>query len=171
MKGPHPSHPGQFFSRAALLLSLLATPGLARPSPPTPARPPDPVLCLDALPADMRSEAFGRTGEDGNIVPDELTCALVVRVDGGSGMALDNHAAHLVNGLDPATSHLIAITCDGRPMESFRFRFPESGERDLVLSFGPHYRTWQLSPRRRTPPRDGQEDRRCFELARVPPPP
>jgi len=128
-----------------------------------------PVLCLDGLPRDMVVEYGGRD-ENGHTVPSELKCVLEVQVDDGAKQVLAKDSAHLVTGLDPANRHVMRITCDSRPLESFRFRFPTSGERDLVLRYDSAYGTWQLYPRLRTPATDGPEHRRCFEMAAKSPP-
>ena len=61
-------------------------------------------------------------------------------------------AGVLITGLPLADSHLVRIRHQGKPLESFRFRFEEKDRGRLCLFLNELYLTWQLWPADRYPP-------------------
>jgi hypothetical protein len=49
-----------------------------------------------------------------------------------------------ISGLAVGTKHLVKISADGKPMQSFWFRFSEFSTTSLCLWFKDLYETWQL---------------------------
>ncbi len=61
----------------------------------------------------------------------------------GSSLELDS--------LDRATRHRVVVLCDGKPQQTFRFRFSEHKASQLCLFINDLYRTVQLWERKQAP--------------------
>ena len=56
-----------------------------------------------------------------------------------------------VDGLDAGVRHKVVVFCDGRPQQSFTFRFSEYAARELCLFLNDLYKTVQLTEAKRSP--------------------
>jgi hypothetical protein len=59
------------------------------------------------------------------------------KIDTRKPVRWSQEAAVEVVGLDADQRHLVAVICDGKPLEAFRFRFSEFKDKDLCLYFDP----------------------------------
>ena len=86
--------------------------------------------------------------------PDVSACdsgRLSVKVDNREGVEWPRDKGTLLPPLDLKPRHRVTITCDGKPWQSFFFRFTEfDRERNLCLFIG-GYATAQLWQRKRAP--------------------
>jgi len=58
-----------------------------------------------------------------------------------------------IDGLDLSVRHRVVVYCDGKPHQSFTFRFSEFKSRDLCLFINDFYKTVQLwDPKQRPAP-------------------
>ena len=56
-----------------------------------------------------------------------------------------------IDGLDAASRHRVAVFCDGKPQQSFTFRFSEFKTNQLCLFINDLYKTVQLWEEKRCP--------------------
>jgi len=60
---------------------------------------------------------------------------LSVRIDRRSAMGWPRKEEVNIDGLDLNERHLVAILCDGKPLQSFKFRFSEFRNNKLCLTY------------------------------------
>ena len=72
-----------------------------------------------------------------------------LRIDGGPVKAWSKTQAVRIADLDMATKHTVTIYCDGKPHQSFSFRFSQFKSTELCLFVNSLYHTaqlWERSP-------------------------
>jgi hypothetical protein len=66
-------------------------------------------------------------------------------IDDQKAFAWPTKASVKIDGLDIITRHRVVVYCDGKPHQSFSFRFSEYKARELCLFLNDLYKTVQLS--------------------------
>lgn len=67
-----------------------------------------------------------------------------VQIDGRPAVRVSDKAGVKIGGLALGRRHLVRIYGDGKPLESFRFKFSDYSSRELCLWFKSLYETWSL---------------------------
>ena len=76
---------------------------------------------------------------------------LSVKFDGQPPIAWPIKGNVKIDNLDVTTAHRVVIFCDGKPQQSFRFRFADFKTRNLCLFIDSFYKTAQLWESKGTP--------------------
>ena|SRR5215469_1083297 len=77
----------------------------------------------------------------------DLSCSLSklsVKFDGQKAFAWPTRKSVLIDGLDLSARHRVVVYCDGKPQQSFSFRFSEFKAKQLCLFLHDLYKTVQL---------------------------
>lgn len=74
-----------------------------------------------------------------------------VKIDGRPRMTWSTDKSVRVDGLDTAALHRIVVFCNGKPQQSFKFRFSEFKATNLCLFLNDLYNTVQLWDPKRMP--------------------
>jgi len=69
---------------------------------------------------------------------------LSLRIDTLQAVPWPNKKSLKIEDLDLTSRHRVVISCDGKPQQSFRFRFSEFKTGDLCLFINELYQTAQL---------------------------
>jgi hypothetical protein len=84
----------------------------------------------------------------------ELACRpemLSLKTDGGDSKPWPRRASMKIEGLRLNSQHKVVVLCDGKPQQTFRFKFSQFASSDLCLFVNDLYGTVQLWERRRSP--------------------
>lgn len=84
----------------------------------------------------------------------ELFChsgKLSLRIDGLPAMPWPHKDSFKFASLDVDRTHIVVVLCDGKPQQSFRFRFSEYKRSELCLFINDLYQTAQLWEAKRSP--------------------
>jgi hypothetical protein len=76
---------------------------------------------------------------------------LSLRIDSQSAMAWPRGGSQKIEGLDVGAPHRVVVLCDGKPQQSFRFRFSQFKSQKLCLFINDLYQTAQLWEASRSP--------------------
>jgi hypothetical protein len=77
----------------------------------------------------------------------ELACPsgqFSLKIDNRQTVSWSSKDSIKIDDLDLGTQHRVAVSCNGKPHQSFRFRFSEFKSRDLCLFLNDLYQTAQL---------------------------
>lgn len=77
----------------------------------------------------------------------DLACSpskLSVRIDTPKTFAWPTKKSVMIDGLDLSARHRVVVYCDGKPQQSFSFRFSEFKAKQLCLFLNDLYKTVQL---------------------------
>ena len=99
------------------------------------AQQPQGVLCIAPLPSDWSTSAPNLACPSGN---------LSLQIDTRKREGWPKKDSVKIAPLDATNPHRIVISCDGRPQQSFSFRFAELKTNDLCLFINDLYKTAQL---------------------------
>jgi hypothetical protein len=82
-----------------------------------------------------------------------LECSgnLSLKIDGRKGVPWPHKESLHIEHLDLAQPHRVTVLCDGKPQQSFRFRFSEFKTKALCLFINDLYQTVQLWEARQSP--------------------
>ena len=121
-----------------------------------------------ALPLLLTPSAFAMQGETGTICvaplpqpvdgrrgagPESVTCSgdkFSLKIDSQRSISWPLKQSTTFTGLDLSARHRVVVLCDGKPRQSFTFRF-SGKETKLCLFLNDLYWTVQLWPDKRTP--------------------
>jgi hypothetical protein len=84
----------------------------------------------------------------------ELFCNsgnLSVKIDARTALSFPHRNSAMIEGLDLIQRHRVLVLCDGKPQQSFRFRFSEFNEKRLCLFIDDLYQTAQLWEIKKSP--------------------
>jgi hypothetical protein len=76
---------------------------------------------------------------------------LAIKVDDKEAVEWSRTESLALSPLDPTRRHRVTIQCDGKPQQSFTFRFSEYQSSKLCLFLNDFYQTVQLWERERAP--------------------
>ncbi|MEN8123248.1 MAG: hypothetical protein ABFS35_23125 [Bacteroidota bacterium] len=101
-------------------------------------------ICVAPLP-----EFRGHPEPPPELVLTDSTASLYVKIDEREPIKILMDNISWINDIDTKAEHSIAIYRDSTPIESFRFNmsqfsFTDKNRKDLCLSLGDFYFTWQL---------------------------
>jgi hypothetical protein len=122
----------------ALLLLVLACPAFSSQSELG-------WLCVSPVPARPPSNVPGSLCNSG---------MLTLRVDTRDSVPWPHKESFKIDNLDLTQSHLVVASCDGKPIQSFRFHFSELKANGLCLTFQDMF--------------DGYEGMRLWDAKRAP---
>ena len=103
----------------ALLIAVLVCPGFSSESE-------QGWLCVQPIPTRPPSNVPGLLCNSGK---------LSIKVDKAPSVPWPHREPLKIDGLDLNQSHLVVASCDGKPVQSFRFRFSEYKASGLCLLF------------------------------------
>jgi hypothetical protein len=86
--------------------------------------------------------------------PEGLVCQtwnLLVKIDDMKAVSWPRNESVKIDGLDLIRRHRAIISCDGKPQQSFGFRFSEFKTRKLCLFLNDFYKTVQLGEDKQAP--------------------
>jgi len=81
--------------------------------------------------------------------PEGMVCQtwnLLVKIDDVKAVSWRRNESFKIDGLDVTRRHRVTIFCDGKPQQSFGFRFSEFKTRKLCLFLNDLYKSLQDSP-------------------------
>src|SRR5437660_9201035 len=67
-----------------------------------------------------------------------------IKIDQQKALSWPTNGSVKIDKLDLGVRHLVVVYCDGKPHQSFYFRFSEFKNRDLCLFLNDFYKTVQL---------------------------
>jgi len=76
---------------------------------------------------------------------------LTLQIDAAEAKPWPRTSSMKINGMDPRAPHKVVVMCDGKPQQSFRFRFSEYKSGNLCLFLNDLYGTVQLEQRSQAP--------------------
>jgi hypothetical protein len=79
------------------------------------------------------------------------TWNLLVKIDDMKAVSWPRNESVKIDGLDVTRRHRVTIFCDGKPQQSFGFRFSEFKTRKLCLFLNDLYKTVQLWEDKQSP--------------------
>jgi len=79
------------------------------------------------------------------------TWNLLVKIDDMKAVSWPRNESVKIDGLDVTRRHRVTIFCDGKPRQSFGFRFSEFKTRKLCLFLNDFYKTVQLWEDKQSP--------------------
>ncbi len=107
------------FTAIALFVVVLAFPALSSESE-------QGWICVSPVPARPPSSVSGELCDSG---------ALSVRVDSRESVPWPHKESLKIDDLDLTQSHLVVASCNGKPVQSFKFHFSEYHASGLCLTF------------------------------------
>jgi hypothetical protein len=101
-------------------------------------------VCVAPIPQEMPDTAS----------PEGMVCQtwnLLVKIDDVKAVSWPRNESVKIDGLDVTRRHRVTIFCDGKPQQSFGFRFSEFKTRKLCLFLNDLYKTVQLWEDKQSP--------------------
>jgi len=129
-------------NRGPLKRTVLAVSIVFLLSPVSDAQTLEGTVCVAPVPVEPPTTSAPGLGCSGN---------LSLKIDDQKGVPWPHRESMQIEHLDLAQRHRVTVLCDGKPQQSFRFRFSEFKTKELCLFINDFYQTVQLWEPRQSP--------------------